>query len=220
MHVLTQRVLALPRAFRFLDTDCFHVLFADSHEDQDAILREKFDYIFFTGSPRVGHVIMVLGPACMRMYALQSGRVNALPAWPSASMHTCMQEAAAKNLTPMTLELGGKSPVIVDQSAKSALDVAVRRIMWYARLVHSRRWPRTNQPGHICMTRVTRRDRTPCQGQAAKLRPDVHRARLRPGPRVFGRGLYQVGDRVPACLLRRRRQGEQGLRPAHRRQTL
>ena len=37
-------------------------------------------------------------------------------------------EAAAKNLTPVTLELGGKSPAIVDESAD--LEVAGRRIAW------------------------------------------------------------------------------------------
>jgi aldehyde dehydrogenase (NAD+) len=37
-------------------------------------------------------------------------------------------EAAAKHLTPVTLELGGKCPCIVDQSAD--LDVAARRILW------------------------------------------------------------------------------------------
>src|SRR3990167_8653679 len=36
--------------------------------------------------------------------------------------------AAAKNLTPVTLELGGKSPCIVEQDAN--LDVAARRIVW------------------------------------------------------------------------------------------
>lgn len=36
--------------------------------------------------------------------------------------------AAAKHLTPVTLELGGKSPVIVDKSAN--IDVAARRIAW------------------------------------------------------------------------------------------
>lgn len=36
--------------------------------------------------------------------------------------------AAAKHLTPVTLELGGKSPCIVDASAN--LDVAARRIVW------------------------------------------------------------------------------------------
>ncbi len=39
-----------------------------------------------------------------------------------------VMEAAAKHLTPVTLELGGKSPVIVDSKAK--LDVAARRISW------------------------------------------------------------------------------------------
>jgi aldehyde dehydrogenase (NAD+) len=39
-----------------------------------------------------------------------------------------VMEAAAKHLTPVTLELGGKSPCIVDSSAD--LDVAVKRITW------------------------------------------------------------------------------------------
>lgn len=39
-----------------------------------------------------------------------------------------VMEAAAKNLVPVTLELGGKSPVIVDQSANIA--VAAKRIVW------------------------------------------------------------------------------------------
>jgi aldehyde dehydrogenase (NAD+) len=39
-----------------------------------------------------------------------------------------VMEAAQKNLTPVTLELGGKSPCIVDQSAN--LRVAARRIVW------------------------------------------------------------------------------------------
>ncbi|NTW50790.1 MAG: aldehyde dehydrogenase [Chlorobiales bacterium] len=39
-----------------------------------------------------------------------------------------VMEAAAKHLTPLTLELGGKSPCIVDHDA--ALDVAARRIIW------------------------------------------------------------------------------------------
>lgn len=62
-------------------------------EQNAALLLEKYDYIFFTGSPTVGHLIM---------------------------------ESAARNLTPMTLELGGKSPVIVDESAN--LKIAARRI--------------------------------------------------------------------------------------------
>ena len=60
-----------------------------------ALINSKFDYIFFTGSPAVGRIVM---------------------------------EAAAKNLVPVTLELGGKSPVIVDKSAniRSAAD----KIIW------------------------------------------------------------------------------------------
>jgi aldehyde dehydrogenase (NAD+) len=60
-----------------------------------ALLAERFDHIFFTGSPAVGKVVM---------------------------------EAAAKNLTPVTLELGGKSPCIVDETAN--IDVAAKRIVW------------------------------------------------------------------------------------------
>ena len=59
------------------------------------LLKEPFDYIFFTGSPRVGKIVM---------------------------------EAAAKNLTPVTLELGGKSPCIVDRTAD--IQLASRRIVW------------------------------------------------------------------------------------------
>ncbi len=50
-------------------------------EENNALLEEKFDYIFFTGSPFVGHMVM---------------------------------EKAAKHLTPFTLELGGKSPCVID----------------------------------------------------------------------------------------------------------
>ncbi|MNO46865.1 Aldehyde dehydrogenase [compost metagenome] len=39
-----------------------------------------------------------------------------------------VMEAAAKNLVPVTLELGGKSPVIVDQTAD--LEAAAKRIVW------------------------------------------------------------------------------------------
>ena len=39
-----------------------------------------------------------------------------------------VMEAASKHLTPVTLELGGKSPCIVDETAK--IDLAARRIVW------------------------------------------------------------------------------------------
>lgn len=63
--------------------------------DTQTLLNQRFDYIFFTGSPRVGRLIM---------------------------------KAAAENLVPVTLELGGKSPVIVDKTADIA--TAAKRIMW------------------------------------------------------------------------------------------
>jgi aldehyde dehydrogenase (NAD+) len=39
-----------------------------------------------------------------------------------------VMEAAGKNLVPVTLELGGKSPTIIDKTAN--LDIAAKRIMW------------------------------------------------------------------------------------------
>ncbi|MFW6296247.1 MAG: aldehyde dehydrogenase [Halothece sp.] len=59
------------------------------------LLEQKFNHIFFTGSTRVGRIVM---------------------------------EAAAKQLTPVTLELGGKCPCIVDTDIK--LKYAIRRILW------------------------------------------------------------------------------------------
>lgn len=64
-------------------------------DTSESLLKEQFDYIFFTGSVPVGKVIM---------------------------------EAAAKNLTPVTLELGGKSPCIVHEDAN--LKIAAKRIAW------------------------------------------------------------------------------------------
>ncbi|MDL2256669.1 aldehyde dehydrogenase [Bacteroidales bacterium OttesenSCG-928-I14] len=64
-------------------------------EVNQMLLDERFDIIFFTGSPQLGKVVM---------------------------------EAAAKHLTPIILELGGKSPCIVDKSAD--LSLAARRIAW------------------------------------------------------------------------------------------
>jgi aldehyde dehydrogenase (NAD+) len=46
----------------------------------------------------------------------------------SVSTGRIVMEAAAKNLVPVTLELGGKSPVIVDSTAN--IQIAARRIMW------------------------------------------------------------------------------------------
>jgi aldehyde dehydrogenase (NAD+) len=79
---------------RYLDPECVQVLEGGLPEST-ALLAERFDYIFYTGNPRVGRIVM---------------------------------EAAAKHLTPVTLELGGKSPCIVDRSAN--LRSSARRIVW------------------------------------------------------------------------------------------
>ncbi|WP_228377735.1 aldehyde dehydrogenase [Chryseobacterium gallinarum] len=60
-----------------------------------ALLKLKFDKIFFTGSTRVGKIVY---------------------------------KAAAEHLTPVVLELGGKSPAIVTKDA--SLEIAARRIVW------------------------------------------------------------------------------------------
>lgn len=64
-------------------------------EVNQELLSQKFDYIFFTGSERVGRIVM---------------------------------KAAAENLTLVTLELGGKSPVIIEKTAN--IKEAARRIAW------------------------------------------------------------------------------------------
>lgn len=63
--------------------------------DNATVLKERMDFIFFTGSTTVGKIVM---------------------------------EAAAKNLTPVVLELGGKSPAIVTEQAD--IELAAERILW------------------------------------------------------------------------------------------
>ena len=59
------------------------------------LLEQRWDIIFFTGSPALAKTVMA---------------------------------AAAKNLTPVVLELGGKSPCIIDRTADIA--IAAKRIAW------------------------------------------------------------------------------------------
>ena len=63
--------------------------------ENNCLLAEHFDYIFFTGSPIVGREVM---------------------------------RHASDNLTPVTLELGGKSPCIVEKTAN--LKLAAKRIVF------------------------------------------------------------------------------------------
>ena len=60
-----------------------------------ALMEQRWDMIFFTGSPSFGRAVMA---------------------------------AAAKNLTPVVLELGGKSPCIIDKDAD--IEVAAKRVAW------------------------------------------------------------------------------------------
>jgi aldehyde dehydrogenase (NAD+) len=66
-------------------------------EEVTELLKLPFDFIFFTGSTKVGKIVM---------------------------------KAAAENLTPVLLELGGQNPALVDQTANIA--DAARKIVWGA----------------------------------------------------------------------------------------
>jgi aldehyde dehydrogenase (NAD+) len=75
--------------------DPAHVLVVQGGvEISQNLLEQRWDKIFFTGSSRVGKIVM---------------------------------QAAAKHLTPVVLELGGKNPTVVDKDAN--LEVAARRII-------------------------------------------------------------------------------------------
>lgn len=62
-------------------------------KENQALLEQRFDYIFFTGGVTVGREVM---------------------------------RKAAEHLTPVSLELGGKSPCVVDATAR--LDLAAKRL--------------------------------------------------------------------------------------------
>ncbi len=79
---------------RYLDEDCYRII-QGAKDETTALLRERFDFIFYTGGHVVGKIVM---------------------------------KAAAQYLTPVALELGGKSPCFVDNDCN--FDVTARRIMW------------------------------------------------------------------------------------------
>ena len=70
-------------------------IFLGHRDVNTALLEQRWDLVFFTGSPALGKTVM---------------------------------QAAAKHLTPVILELGGKSPCIVDRDAD--IPVAAMRIAW------------------------------------------------------------------------------------------
>ncbi|MBW8824430.1 MAG: aldehyde dehydrogenase family protein [Xanthomonadales bacterium] len=79
---------------RYLDNDAV-VVVEGGVAETGALLRERFDHIFYTGNSAVARVVMT---------------------------------AAARHLTPVTLELGGKSPLWIDDSVD--MKAAARRIAW------------------------------------------------------------------------------------------
>ena len=72
-----------------------YIFCVDEDIDYDELLNQRYDYIFFTGSQRVGKIVMNI---------------------------------ASKNLIPVSLELGGKSPCIIDETAD--IKLAARRVLW------------------------------------------------------------------------------------------
>ncbi|MHC4435065.1 MAG: aldehyde dehydrogenase family protein, partial [Planctomycetota bacterium] len=79
---------------RYFDKEYISVIRGGAETSKE-LLKERFDYMFFTGGETVGKIVM---------------------------------KAAAENVTPVTLELGGKSPCIVDQDCD--FRKAARRIAW------------------------------------------------------------------------------------------
>ena len=72
-----------------------YIFCVDEDIDYDELLHQRYDYIFFTGSQRVGKIVMNI---------------------------------ASNNLIPVSLELGGKSPCIIDETAD--IKLAARRVLW------------------------------------------------------------------------------------------
>eukprot|EP00595_Chromulina_sp_UTEXLB2642_P000146 CAMPEP_0196761084 /NCGR_PEP_ID=MMETSP1095-20130614/199_1 /TAXON_ID=96789 ORGANISM="Chromulina nebulosa, Strain UTEXLB2642" /NCGR_SAMPLE_ID=MMETSP1095 /ASSEMBLY_ACC=CAM_ASM_000446 /LENGTH=494 /DNA_ID=CAMNT_0042110169 /DNA_START=48 /DNA_END=1532 /DNA_ORIENTATION=+ len=80
---------------QYIDNECYKIV-CGAIKTTQILLSQKWDKIFFTGSTRVGKIVM---------------------------------KAAAENLTSVSLELGGKSPVIIDESITD-IDLVTRRILW------------------------------------------------------------------------------------------
>jgi acyl-CoA reductase-like NAD-dependent aldehyde dehydrogenase len=79
---------------KYLNTDCCRMVMGGVSETTE-LLKQRFDYIFYTGSSMVGKIV---------------------------------RKAANEFLTPVTLELGGKSPVYIDNTVN--MPMAVKRILW------------------------------------------------------------------------------------------
>ncbi|HRK28961.1 MAG TPA: aldehyde dehydrogenase family protein [Chitinophagales bacterium] len=86
---------ALKKMIEQLFLPNYVALIEGNEQTASQLLALPFDHIYFTGSPRVGRIVL---------------------------------QAAAQHLTPVTLELGGKSPTIVDETAD--IRSAALKIAW------------------------------------------------------------------------------------------
>lgn len=89
----TSKVIEKIVADVFIPSQVYYI--KQSRFTYDEILEGKYDFVFFTGSEKIGKKVM---------------------------------ETCSKNLTPLCLELGGKSPCIVDKTAN--LKISAKRIAW------------------------------------------------------------------------------------------
>jgi acyl-CoA reductase-like NAD-dependent aldehyde dehydrogenase len=80
---------------KYMDNECIRVENEGGADMITALIKEKWDHIFFTGSVSVGRIVY---------------------------------QAAAQHLTPVTLELGGKNPCILDKDTD--IELSARRICW------------------------------------------------------------------------------------------
>ena len=119
-------------------------------EEVTELLKLPFDFIFFTGSTKVGKIVM---------------------------------KAAAENLTPVLLELGGQNPALVDETANIA--DAAKKIVWGA-MAWGGQW--CTSPGYAYVHEFRRR-RFRRQGQEGGGRA------LREGPEDQS-GLFAGGQRA------------------------
>lgn len=102
--------------------NCAVVKPSESTPHVAAIVREVIEEVF------PPHYINVVEGGKEEVTALIHSSFDYIFFTGSVAVGKVVMKAAAERLTPVTLELGGKSPVIVDQTAN--LDLAAKRIVW------------------------------------------------------------------------------------------
>ena len=87
-----------------------------------SVIKEIIEKVF-----EAGHVTVVEGDASVATLLLQK-KWDFIMFTGSTAIGKIIAKAAAKNLTPTTLELGGKSPCIVDETAP--IGITAKRLVW------------------------------------------------------------------------------------------